>query len=292
MSPSAPSHDLSTTKKNLSRTSFRPLQGHRALVTGASSGIGEQYARQLAALGSDLVLAARRVDRLEKLALELEKTHGIRAVAVATDLGRPGEGARLAKAVCLPDQPVTLLVNNAGIGPYAPFLETDVEKHLSTIQLNVTALTELTHHVATHMRSHGRPSYISNVASIAAYQATPNFAVYGGTKHYVRLFSEVIRNELQNTNISVSCLCPGGTYTEFLEKAGQQLKASGHAAMMPAAEVARQGILGMLRNRAVVVPGLLNKIACFLPRLVPTGFGIAVAGIAMRRSVSQVKAQP
>jgi short-subunit dehydrogenase len=141
------------------------------------------------------------------------------------------------------------------------------------------------------MRAHGKPSYISNVASIAAYQASPNFAVYGGTKHYVRIFSEVIRKELQGTNITVSCLCPGGTYTEFLEKAGQELKPSGHAAMMSADEVARQAIAGMLAGRSIVVPGWLNKIACFLPRLIPTGWAIAAAGMAMKNSVNQVKAK-
>lgn len=268
----------------------RPLSGHRALVTGASSGIGEQYARQLAALGCDLVLAARRIDRLETLSQELQKTHGIRAKAVQSDLGTPGEGARLARAICTKEEPLTILVNNAGIGPYAPFLETHIDKHLSTIQLNITALTELTHHVAHHMIGHGRKSYISNVASIAAYQASPNFAVYGGSKHYVRIFSEVIRNELQASNVTVSCLCPGGTFTEFLEKAGQELRPSGRAAMMSATEVARQGIQGMLRGRAVVVPGLINKLACFLPRLMPTSLGITLAGITMRQSVNQVKA--
>ena len=267
-----------------------PLAGHRALITGASSGIGEQYARQLAALGSDLILAARRVDRLEALAGELEKNHGIRVKAVQSDLGAPGEATKLAQAVCTQEEPVTILVNNAGIGPYAPFLETDIEKHLATIQLNITALTELTHRVAAHMVAHKRKSYISNVASIAAYQASPNFAVYGGSKHYVRILSEVVRNELQGSNVTVSCLCPGGTYTEFLEKAGQELKPSGRAAMMPASEVARQGIHGMLRGRSIVVPGFLNKLACFLPRLVPTGLAIALAGMAMRRSVNQVKA--
>jgi short-subunit dehydrogenase len=260
-------------------------------VTGASSGIGEQYARQLAAQGADLILVARRVDRLEKLGKELENTFGIKASAVAADLSQPGEGSRLAAKVCTLQAPVTILVNNAGIGPYAPSLETDLEKHLFTIQLNVTALTELTHQVASHMRLHAKLSYISNVASIAAYQASPNFAVYGGTKHYVRIFSEVIRNELRGSNITVSCLCPGGTYTEFLEKAGQELKPSGHAAMMSAEEVARQGIAGMLAGRSIVVPGLLNKVACFLPRLLPNSWAISAAGMAMKNSVNQVKAK-
>jgi short-subunit dehydrogenase len=267
------------------------LKGHRALVTGASSGIGEQYAKQLAELGADLVLVARRVDRLEKLAVELENSFGIRAMAVAADLSATGESQRLTQKILREGAPLTILVNNAGIGPYSPFLESSLEKHRFTIQLNITALTELTYLVAAHMREHGKPSYISNVASIAAYQAAPNFAVYGGTKHYVRIFSEVIRNELQETNITVSCLCPGGTYTEFLEKAGQELKPSGHAAMMSADEVARQAIQGMLRGRAIVIPGWLNKIACFLPRLMPSGLGIVAAGMAMKRSVNQVKAQ-
>jgi short-subunit dehydrogenase len=143
---------------------------------------------------------------------------------------------------------------------------------------------ELCHRFGRHMRAHGKPSYISNVASLAGYQPLPNFAVYAATKHFVRVFSEILRHELANSKVRVSCLCPGGTYTEFSEKNGQAIRESGHAAMMTAQEVARQGIAGMLAGRAVIVPGFLNKITCALPRFIPSGLSITLAERVMKRA--------
>lgn len=262
------------------------LKHHRAVITGASSGLGEEYARQLAARGADLVIVARRVERLQKLAEELAVRHGVKLEVLQLDLTEPGAARQLFEAATAQGREVTMLINNAGIGPFARFLDEQLEKHLAAIELNVVALTELCHHFGRHMQAHGRRSYIKNVGSIASYQGVPNFAVYSGTKFYVRVFSEVLARELRGSRITVTCLCPGGTHTEFSEANGQVLKASAQSMMMSASVVVALGIRGMLAGRAIVVPGFINKLACFFPRLFPSGLALTLAQIAMERSAS------
>jgi short-subunit dehydrogenase len=265
---------------------IKDLKGHRALVTGASSGLGEEYARQLAARGADLVIAARRTDRLQSLAAKLTAEHGVKVEVHSVDLGSPGAALHLHDKATASGAQVTLLINNAGIGPFAPFVTSATKKHLDTVQLNAVALTELCHYFSRHMLAHGRPSFIENVGSIASFQGVPNFAVYSATKAYVRVFSEILRRELQGTNVSVTVLCPGGTYTEFSATNGQVLKETANAVMMTAEEVVRQGLQAMFARRAVVIPGLINKLACFLPRFVPSGLALSLAHVAMSRSAS------
>ena len=260
--------------------------GHRAVITGASSGIGEAFARRLAAKGADLVLVARRRERLDALAAELSAQSGRRIEVIPLDLEERSAARTLLAQATAGDRPVTLLVNNAGIGPYLPFAEAPLERHLQTIQLNVIALTELMHAFAAHMLSHGKPSKILNVASIAAYQASPRFAVYAGTKQYVRALSQTVRYELRNSNVGVSCLCPGGTLTEFSAVAGQKINPAGRGAMMTADAVVRSALDGLARNRGIIIPGLINWLACFFPRFLPEYWGIALAGKTMDRAVT------
>lgn len=263
----------------------KDLKGHRAVVTGASSGLGEEYARQLAARGCDLVISARRVDRLKKLAEKLSADYGVKVEALQSDLAAAGSASKLYDEATAGGE-VTILINNAGVGPFARFLDSSLEKHVSTIQLNTVTLTELCHLFSTHMLKHGRPSHISNIGSIASFQGVTNFAVYSGTKAYVRVFSEILARELRATNVSVTCVCPGGTMTEFMDVNGQVLKESAHAMMMTAEEVVTIGMLGMFARRPIVVPGLVNKLACFLPRFLPSGLALTFAQLAMDRSVS------
>ena len=218
-----------STKKNKT-----DLKGHVAVITGASSGIGEQYARQLAARGVDLVIAARRLDRLEKLAKELSSAHDVNVQAIEADLAKTGIAQSLFKAATQSSRQVTILVNNAGIGPFGRFVKGPLERHLETLTLNMHALTELSHRFCGHMLEHGKKSFITNIGSIASYQGASNFAVYAATKSYVRIFSEILGRELRETGISVTCVCPGGTYTEFMEANGQVLSDSSHSMMMTA----------------------------------------------------------
>jgi short-subunit dehydrogenase len=267
----------------------KDLKGHRALITGASSGLGEQFARQLAERGADLVVAARREDRLTKLAGELEKAHGVRVECVRSDLSVGGAAADLFRKATSGGKPVTILINNAGVGPYSRFLKESREKHVGTVQLNSVALTELCHLFSQHMLDHGKRSYLVNVGSIASFQGAPNFAVYSATKAYVRVFSEILGRELDGTNVTVTCLCPGGALTEFSETNGQALKSGAQSMMMTAEAVVRAGICAMLAGRSMIVPGFMNKLAVLAPRFLPSGLALTLAGAAMDRNVDSVK---
>lgn len=268
----------------------KDLKGHRAVITGASSGLGEEFAKQLAARGADLVIAARRLDRLESLAQTLSSQHDVRIEAVKSDLSQAGAATALFEQAVARD-PVTLLINNAGIGPYGRFLSSPRSKHSETMQLNAIALTELCHLFAAHMTEHGRRSYIANIGSIASFQGAPNFAVYAGTKAYVRVFSEILAQELKDSMVSVTCVCPGGTYTEFSQTNGQELNDAAHSFMMTSEQVVSVALKGLFAGRMFVVPGVANKLACFLPRILPSGLSLTLAQLAMERSVS-VKGQP
>lgn len=266
----------------------KDLRGNVAVITGASSGLGEQYARQLAARGADLVIAARRLDRLDKLAGELRQAHGVKVTAVKSDLSVAGSAKALFEAATGTGGDVTILVNNAGIGPYRPFLEASLQKHVETIQLNTTSLTELSYLFAAHMRAHGKRSYIVNIGSIASYQGCPNFSVYAGTKSFVRVLSEILNWELKGTKISVHCVCPGGTLTEFSEANGQQLTESAARFMMTAEDVVRIAIKDMFAGKTISIPGFVNKLACFLPRLFPATLSMLFAHVAMSKNAKPV----
>lgn len=248
--------------------SERSLRGWRALVTGASSGIGASIAGELAARGADLVLTARREDRLQALARELAERHGVDVKVVAADLAEPGAAEALFARTEGEGVAVDILVNNAGIGSWKAFVPTPWETTQNVLQVNAVSLTHLTHLFVPKMleRKRGR---IMNVSSIGAYSPCPNFAVYTATKVYVRNFSESLDYELRGTGVRVTCVCPGGTTTEFLEVAGQKMKAGGQRMMMSADRCARIAVDKMLAGRRTVVTGFLNALGMWLLRLVP-----------------------
>src|SRR5271170_2823541 len=189
-----------------------------ALITGASFGIGLELARIFAREGCNLVLVARSADKLRQLASELEKAHGTRSLILAADLTEPAAPAYVLDQTTRADIPVDVLVNNAGFGQYGLFAENDLEECLRQIQLNVTTLTHLTRLYLPAMieRESGG---VLNVASTAAFQPGPLMAVYFATKAYVLHFSEALANELHGTDVTVTCLCPGPTATEFAKRA-------------------------------------------------------------------------
>src|SRR5277367_149242 len=189
-----------------------------ALITGASFGIGLELARIFAREGYSLVLVARTADRLRQLASELEKNHGTRSLILAVDLTDPGASAYVLDQTTRADLQVDVLVNNAGFGQYGLFAENDLEECLRQIQLNITTLTHLTRLYLPAMIER-KTGGILNVASTAAFQPGPLMAVYFATKAYVLHFSEALANELHGKGVTVSCLCPGPTATEFQERA-------------------------------------------------------------------------
>jgi short-subunit dehydrogenase len=234
-----------------------------ALVTGASAGLGVEFARQLSAKGKRLVLVARRKERLDELAAELGD-----ARAVEMDLSEAGATGRLMADIAAQGETVELLVNNAGFGLAGRFAELDGERQREMIDLNCGALAELAHAVLPAMIER-RSGGILNVASTAAFQPGPGMAVYFATKAFVLSFSEALHDEVNRCGVKVSCLCPGPTRTEFRSVSGFKPKGPAGKIAADAASVVTAGLNGLERNRAVVVPGLSNKMISQLHRLFP-----------------------
>ncbi|MSP91411.1 MAG: SDR family oxidoreductase [Myxococcales bacterium] len=258
----------------------------RAVVTGASSGIGADIARELASRGFDLVLAARRQDRLLALADEIRnatRPDPVEVECVAVDLSVPDGPATLWERATARGGKVHALVNNAGFGAHTVFERTEWAKYDELLRLNVRALTELTWLAVRHMRGHGERAYVLQVASIGGHQPTAWFAVYAATKSYVCDFSAALGFELQGTNVSVTCLSPGATVTEFSDVAQVQLGFVGKLAMMASRPVARVGVRGMLAGRREVVPGFVNKLAVLLAKFLPRWLVVRSAARLMGR---------
>lgn len=245
------------------------------LVTGASAGLGTEFAQACAARGDELVLVARRRDRLDALAAEL----GARAHVFPLDLAAPGAAQSLFDAVSAEGLDVDTLINNAGFGVTGPFADRPLERQSEMIDLNVRTLVELSHLVLPGMRARGKGA-ILNVASTAAFQAGPGFAVYFATKAFVLSFTEALHQELKGTGIKVSALCPGPTATEFGEVAGVT-GASFSKYSVDAAGVVKAALKGLDANRAIVIPGMMNKTTAQSTRVLPRAL--------MRRIVASLK---
>src|SRR5258706_934916 len=226
-----------------------------ALITGASVGMGEQFARQLSERGHDVVLVARDAARLEALAKEIEGRNGARAEVLAADLTDAGQ----LDAVEARARQVDLLVNNAGFGTFGPFHTLDIATEIREINLNVMALVRLTHAAASGMVERGRGG-ILNVSSLAGSQPGPSNATYGATKAFVTSFTEAVHEELKGTGVSVTVLCPGFTHTEFQERANVPAGSIPGFMWQEAPEVARPGLDGVAKNKAVVIPRTTNKV--------------------------------
>lgn len=256
-----------------------------ALVTGASSGIGRDIARELARRGHDLILVARRRERLDELAGELEQS-GMSCHVLTCDLAdREQLNGLMAQAdawLTRREQDLTILVNNAGTGVWDWFVNQDRATSQRDIDLNVTAPTTLCHDFIDRAKQHGRQSYILNIASLAGLIPAPRFAVYSGTKSYVVRFSEVLAYELRDSAISVTASCPGGVLTEFMDHAGQTLK--GNTGMMTSEEVARLSVEAMLNRRSVYIPGLLNRTSG-LTRILPRSLRLRLVEKGMLMTV-------
>ena len=251
------------------------LTGKRALVTGASSGIGAAIARQLAAAGADLVITARRKPELEALAAELAS---VRVDLVAADLGTPSAASVVWDAAAT-GGPIDIVVNNAGFGYFRRFDAVEWARDSEMIQLNITSLVELSRRLVDAHRGGTARAYVLNIASIGAYQAVPEMALYAASKAFVRNFTEALHDELRGTATSATCVCPGGTRTAFHAAAGAgDYGWIANASMMSAEAVARIALAAMLRGKRNVIPGVVNKLSCFGVRLVPRRFASWMAG--------------
>jgi uncharacterized protein len=243
-----------------------------ALVTGASAGLGAEFARQLSKRGHRLVLAARRKDRLEVLAKELGD-----ARAVTIDLSKADAAAKLMADLEAHGETVDLLVNNAGFGLIGRFAELDARRERQMIDLNIGTLADLCRAVAPGMIEQ-KSGGIINVASTAAFQPGPKMAVYFATKAFVLSLTEALHEELKPHGINVTCLCPGPTRTEFGDIAGFGGNGLFDRVAMESPEVVKASLRGLDRNKAVVVPGLVNKLSANSGRFAPRSVVRKIAG--------------
>jgi short-subunit dehydrogenase len=252
-------------------------------VTGASAGIGEAFARNLAADGVDLVLVARRADRLEQLAASL-RSPVCRVEVLAADLADPADLERVAARVADVEAPVDLLVNNAGFGTFGSFWELPIDRELAEIDTNVSALVRLTHAALARMVGDGRGAVL-NVSSVAGNQPGPGDAVYAATKAFVTSFSEGLAEEVRGTGVSVTALCPGLTTSEFHEVARIDARNGAPGFMWMTAEtVAAEGLDAAAKGKAVHVTGTANKVLSALAGVAPRALTRRAAGIVLSRS--------
>ncbi|HEY4491771.1 MAG TPA: SDR family oxidoreductase [Acidobacteriota bacterium] len=245
-----------------------------ALITGASSGIGLDLAGLFAKDHSNLVLISRNESALGRLADSLTKSYGITAKVLPKDLASPSAPEEIFTELQKESIGIDVLVNNAGFGTHGFFAQTDLAKELEEMQVNMVALTHLTKLFVREMLKKGTGK-IMNVASTAGFQPGPLMAVYYATKAYVISFSEALANELSGTGVTVTCLCPGPTRTDFQKRAYMQQSRIGTQRLMDSETVARIGYVAMREGKTLVIPGWDNKLlaqsARFGPRKWVTG---------------------
>ncbi len=250
------------------------------LITGASEGLGKEFARIAAKAGRNLILTARSEDKLRALARELSGTAG-EIVVIPADLNALAEAERL-WAEASGDRRIDVLVNNAGLGSHGEFGSPETwATELTSINVNILAYTLLMHHAVAHMTGHGG-GRILNVASVAGFTPGPNMAVYHATKAYALHLSEAVNEELRGSNVTVTALCPGATATAFFDAADMEgVRLLKLRKPMTARAVAEAGWQAMLGGKAVIVTGLLNKVFAVLPRVTPRRITTFVAGKIM-----------
>lgn len=255
------------------------------LITGASGGIGEAFARRLATEKHNLLLVARSEDKLQRLCNELASAHGIEVQYVVADLSQPGSDLQLFQETEKRNLQVDWLINNAGIGSGGDFATLDVQSELSMLTLNIQALTALTHHYLQGMRAR-RTGTIVNISSLAAFQPIPFMAAYAASKAYVRSFTEAIVEENKPFGIHIMLLCPGATSTNFFEAAevgdaGSKALAGG-AQMQTSEEVVTEAMDGLRNKKSVVISGSRNRLMAKAGALVPNSFIASMMAKRMR----------
>lgn len=240
--------------------------GQTAIITGASAGLGESYARQLAERGFNLVLVARREDRLQTIGEELKERFGIAVEVLPADLSVPESVGRLVSMIQTRED-IEILVNNAGFGVQGPFHTADIEKHVAMIHVHVLATVRLTHAVLPQMVARHR-GYVINVSSLASFLTAPGAVSYCATKSYLNTFSKSVQAELQGTGVRIQALCPGFTYTEFHDVPDAKMDRSliPRFMWMSADRVVSISLGAMSRRRVICVPGLVNRVLSVILR--------------------------
>ena len=255
-----------------------PSTAGAALVTGASAGIGAAIARELAGRGHDLILVARREQRLRSLAEELSSEHAVTAEVIAADLSQADERERLHSGIAERGRWVEVLVNNAGFGSRGRFVDSDTARMVEMVEVNVAAVVDLSGRFLPGMANRGRGAVI-NIASAASFQPIPGTAVYAASKAFVLSFSEAIRTEMRGTGVTITAVCPGPVETEFTEAAGMSgVEDETPGAFWTSAEdVARHAVEGAAADKRVVVPGAIYKASTLLGQHSPRALLLPIA---------------
>jgi uncharacterized protein len=260
-----------------------------ALVTGATSGLGAEFARQLAASGQDVVLVARDVERLEQRAAELRTTYGVAVEVLAADLADRAHLDRVAQRLTDGDRPIDTLVNNAGFARRTGFLADDLAEEERAVDVMLRAVLVLSHAAAHTMKGRGRGTIV-NVASVAAFVA---MGTYSATKSWVVVFSEALSRELAGTGVTATVVCPGFVHTEFHERANLNMSRLPEWGWVSAEQVVREGLAGAARGRTVVVPSRRYAVLVTVLRYLPRGVVRTVsAALAARRRRESQRPQP
>ncbi len=259
-----------------------------ALVTGASGGIGEEIARELAARNHDLILIARSKDKLELLASELAQKYRVTATPIALDLSTATATDDITRKLESRGLKVDVLVNNAGFGDYGEFASADAARQFQMLNLNIVTLTMLTRALLPAMLGH-KSGHVLNVASTAAFMPGPLMSVYYASKAYVLSFSEALDEELRGTGVSVTVLCPGPVETGFQSRAAMEdsklLQSQlARASLVSATDVAKAAINALERGQRVVIPGFMNQMTALIPRWLPRAIMPGIIKNAQARS--------
>ncbi|MEK6872604.1 MAG: SDR family oxidoreductase [Nanoarchaeota archaeon] len=252
----------------------------KALVTGASSGIGYEFAKVLAKNKYDIILVSRNKEKLQKIKKEIERWHKTKVYLYKSDLSKLNEVNKFYQKI--KNEDIGILINNAGVGNFGKFLDTPWEKDNEVINLNIKALTFLTKIFSEKMVEKGEGK-ILNVASVAAFQPGPYLAVYSATKSYVLYFSEALAEELKGTGVTVTTLCPGLTMSSFFKRSGisdDEIKTWGN--LTTAKEIAEYGYEMMMKNKTIAVYGLRNIFSIFLKRFLPRNFVTKITGRVLK----------
>ncbi|HZZ72266.1 MAG TPA: SDR family oxidoreductase [Pirellulales bacterium] len=252
-----------------------------ALVTGASSGIGREFARVLARRGYDLIISARRVERLQDLKRELEEAHSIVATVIPADLQAADGAAKLFRAAQGTGRRIELLINNAGLGIFGSFFEQTPAELEAMIQIDVAALTQLTRLFAEQMAAAGGGS-ILQVSSYAGLQPIPRYTVYSGAKAYVVAFSQALRHEMKPHHVRVCVLAPGFSATEFHDVSGHVKTSAMRFLSLGAGRLAEAGVRGVLRNQFLITPGWMYRVNNVLLRFLPRSLASAVSAAIVK----------
>jgi uncharacterized protein len=242
-----------------------------AVITGASKGIGKEIALQLAAKKYNLLLVARSAEILKELAVQISEQYGVQCLYKAADLSDEIQVKELAEFIRTTIPDTSILVNNAGYGLWGSFETIESSKLMNMMDLNMRTPVLLTHKLVPVLQNQ-KQAYILNIASTAAYQAVPTLAIYAATKSFMVLFSRALHYELKNTNISVTCISPGATDTNFMDVAGMttpEMQKRAEKFNMDPSTVAKFALDGMFKKKNEIIPGFINQFSVFMLRFVP-----------------------